>query len=85
MRKANNIKDMQVDFCFKIRAEILNFTPKLRNRFEILKFTLAPRKCKPASAVRLNFALNSVPQARAVKFEHGVKFEGAIKFKKGTR
>ena len=27
MRKANNIKDMQVDFCFKIRAEILNFTP----------------------------------------------------------
>lgn len=27
LRKANNIKDMQVDFCFKIGAEILNFTP----------------------------------------------------------
>ena len=67
------------------RSEILNFTPELRNRFEILKFTLVPRKCKPASAVRLNFALNSVPRASASKFENGVKFKGAAKFKMGAR
>lgn len=67
------------------RSEILNFTPKLSNRFEILKFTLAPHKFKPAPAVRLNFALNSVPPARAAKFENGVKFKGAAKFKRGVR
>ena len=66
--------------------EILKFVPEpLRNRFEILKFTLAVRKIKPAPAVRLNFALNSAPQARAAKFENGVKFEGAAKFKRGAR
>lgn len=84
----------------KQAAEFLNFTPApSRNRSEILnfmfasyklklalrKFTLAVRKFKPASAVRLNFALNSVPQARAAKFEHGVKFEDAAKFKRGAR
>lgn len=63
------------------RSEILKFTPKLRNRFEILKFTLAPHKFKPTPAVRLN----SVPPARAAKFEHGVKFKDAAKFKRGTR
>ena len=67
------------------RFEILNFTLKLRNRFEILKFTLAVRKIKPASAVRLNFALNSVSHARAAKFENGVKFEGVAKFKRSAR
>ena len=67
------------------RSEILNFTPELRNRFEILKFTLVPRKCKPASAVRLNFALNSVPRASASKFENGVKFKGAAKFERSAR
>ena len=70
----------------KFKLTLLKFTPEPpRNRSEILNFTPALRKFKLAPAVRLNFALNSVPQARAVKFEHGVKFEGAIKFKKGTR
>ena len=67
------------------RFEILKFTPKLSNRFEILKFTLALRKFKPASAVRLNFALNSVPRARAAKFENGIKFKGAAKFERSAR
>ena len=81
-------------------SEILKFTPEVpRNRSEILnfmfasyklklalrKFTLAPHKFKPAPAVRLNFALNSAPRARAAKFEHGVKFEGVAKFKRGAR
>ena len=47
--------------------------------------SLPPHKFKPASAVRLNFALNSVPRARAAKFENGVKFKGAAKFKRGVR
>ena len=64
---------------------ILKFTPELSNRFEILKFTFAPHKFKPASAVRLNFALNSIPPARAAKFENGVKFKGAAKFKRGVQ
>lgn len=67
------------------RSEILNFTPKLSNRFGILKFTLAPRKIKSMPALRLNFDLNSVSQARAAKFEHGVKFKGAAKFERGAR
>lgn len=54
-------------------SEILKFTPVPRNRFGILKFTLAPRKCKPASAVRLNFAFNSVPHARAAKFKRDAR------------
>ena len=66
--------------------KILKFTPKpLRNRFEILKFTLEPRKIKPTPAVRLNFALNSVPHASASKFENGIKFKGAAKFERGAR
>ena len=66
--------------------KILKFTPEpLRNRFEILKFTLAPHKFKPAPAVRLNFALNSIPPASASKFENGVKFKGAAKFERGAR
>ena len=65
---------------------ILKFTPEpLRNRFEILKFTLEPRKIKPTPAVRLNFALNSVPHASASKFENGIKFKGAAKFERGAR
>ena len=64
---------------------ILKFTSVPRNRFEILKFTLALRKFKPASAVRLNFALNSVPPAYAAKFENGVKFKSAAKFKRDAR
>ena len=68
------------------RSEILNFMfASYKLKLALRKFTPEPRKIKPTPAVRLNFALNSVPQARAVKFEHGVKFEGAIKFKKGTR
>ena len=84
----------------KFKLALLKFTPEVpRNRSEILnfmfasyklkltlrKFTLAPRKFKPAPAVRLNFALNSAPRARAAKFEHGVKFKGAAKFKRGAR
>ena len=66
--------------------KILKFTPEpLRNRFEILKFTLAPHKFKPAPAVRLNFALNSIPPASASKFENGVKFKGAAKFERSAR
>ena len=84
----------------KFKLALLKFTPEVpRNRSEILnfmfasyklklalrKFTLAVRKFKLASAVRLNFALNSVPQARAVKFENGVKFKGAAKFERSAR
>ena len=67
------------------RYEILNFTSKLSDGSEILKFTPELRKFKPASAVRLNFALNSVLRARAAKFENGVKFKGAAKFERGAR
>lgn len=67
------------------RSEILNFTPKLSNRFEILKFTLAPRKFKPASIPFLNFISNFTPHASASKFENGVKFKGAAKFKRSAR
>lgn len=69
----------------KFKLVLLKFTPELSDGSEILKFTLAPRKFKPAPAVRLNFALNSIPPASASKFEHGVKFEGAIKFKRSAR
>lgn len=77
----------------KFKLALLKFTPEpSRNRSEILKFTLAlrkfklvPCKFKPTPAVRLNFALNSVPPARAFKFENGVKFKGAAKFKRGAR
>ena len=64
---------------------ILKFTPELSNRFEILKFTLAPHKFKPASNPFLNFISNFNPPARAAKFENGVKFKGAAKFKRGAR
>nr|WP_314868459.1 hypothetical protein [uncultured Campylobacter sp.] len=64
---------------------ILKFTPELSNRFEILKFTLAPHKFKPASNPFLNFISNFNPPARAAKFENGVKFKGTAKFKKGAR
>ncbi|WP_298706475.1 hypothetical protein [uncultured Campylobacter sp.] len=67
------------------RYEILNFTSKLSDGSEILKFTPELRKFKPTPAVRLNFALNSVPHASAVKFENGVKFKGAAKFKRSAR
>ena len=65
--------------------EILKFVPELSDGFEILKFTPELRKFKPASAVRLNFALNSVPHASASKFENGVKFRAAAKFKRSAR
>lgn len=67
------------------RSEILKFTPELSDGSEILKFTLAPRKIKSMPALRLNFDLNSVSQARAAKFEHGVKFKGAAKFERSAR
>ena len=58
----------------KFKFELLKFMREVpRNRFEILKFTLAPRKFKPAPAVRLNFALNSVLPARAAKFERSAR------------
>lgn len=70
----------------KFKLALLKFAREVpRNRSEILNFTPAPRKFKPAPAVRLNFALNSVPPARAAKFENGVKFKGAAKFKRGAR
>ena len=64
---------------------ILKFTSKLSDGSEILKFTPKLRKFKPASAVRLNFAFNSVLHARAAKFENGVKFKGAAKFERSAR
>ena len=68
------------------RSEILNFMfASYKLRLALRKFTLAPRKFKPASAVRLNFALNSIPPASASKFENGVKFKGAAKFERGAR
>ena len=84
----------------KFKLALLKFTPEVpRNRSEILnfmfasyklklalrKFTPALRKFKSMPAVRLNFALNSAPQARASKFENGVKFKGAAKFKRGAQ
>lgn len=65
--------------------EILKFVPELSDGFRILKFTLAPHKFKPTPAVRLNFALNSIPPASASKFENGVKFKGAAKFERSAR
>ena len=67
------------------RSEILNFTPELRNRFEILKFTLAPHKFKPASIPFLNFISNFTPPASVAKFENGVKFKSVAKFEKVAR
>ena len=69
---------------FNLTSALLNFISLSPRKFKLalLKFTLAPHKFKPASAVRLNFALNSAPQARAAKFENGIKFKGAAKFKR---
>ena len=63
----------------------LKFTSVPRNRFEILKFTLAPHKFKPASIPFLNFISNFTPHASAFKFENGVKFKGAAKFERSAR
>lgn len=65
--------------------EILKFTPELSDGSEILKFTLAPHKFKPASIPFLNFISNFAPHARASKFENGVKFKGAVKFERSAR
>ena len=68
------------------RSKILNFMfASYKHKLALRKFTPEPHKFKPAPAVRLNFALNSVPPARASKFENGVKFKGAAKFKRGVR
>ena len=68
------------------RSEILNFMfASYKLKLALRKFTPAPRKIKSAPAVRLNFALNSVPHARAAKFENGVKFKAAAKFKRDAR
>nr|WP_314167144.1 hypothetical protein [uncultured Campylobacter sp.] len=68
------------------RSEILNFMfASYKLKLALRKFTPEPRKFKPASAVRLNFALNSIPPARASKFENGVKFKGAAKFERSAR
>lgn len=68
------------------RSEILNFIfASYKLRLALRKFTPEPRKIKPTPAVRLNFALNSIPPARASKFENGVKFKGAAKFERGAR
>lgn len=84
----------------KFKPALLKFAPEVpRNRSEILnfmfasyklklalrKFTPEPRKIKPTPAVRLNFALNSVPPARAAKFENGVKFKAVAKFERSAR
>jgi len=72
---------------FSLAATLLNFISLPPHKFKpaLLKFTRELRKFKPASAVRLNFALNSVPPVRAVKFENGVKFRAAAKFKRSAR
>nr|WP_315056273.1 hypothetical protein [uncultured Campylobacter sp.] len=68
------------------RPEILNFMfASYKLKLALRKFTLAVRKIKSASAVRLNFALNSVPRAYAAKFENGVKFKAVAKFKRGAQ
>lgn len=68
------------------RPEILNFMfASYKLKLALRKFTLAPHKFKPAPAVRLNFALNSIPPASASKFENGVKFKGAAKFERSAR
>ena len=67
------------------RFEILKFAPELSDGSEILKFTLAPHKFKPASIPFLNFISNFAPPASAAKFENGAKFKGAAKFKRGAR
>lgn len=60
----------------RFKLALLKFTPEPpRNRYEILNFTPTLRKFKSMPAVRLNFALNSAPRARAAKFENGVKFK----------
>lgn len=75
----------------KFKLALLKFTPEVpRNRSEILNFMFASYKLRLAlrnftPAVRLNFALNSIPHARAAKFENGVKFKGAAKFKRSAR
>ena len=70
----------------KFKLALLKFTPEpSHSRSEILNFTPAVRKFKPAPAVRLNFALNSIPHASAAKFENGVKFKAAAKFERGAR
>nr|WP_315010462.1 hypothetical protein [uncultured Campylobacter sp.] len=73
-------------FGLRTTTGFLKFTPMPSNNgYEILNFTPEPHKFKPAPAVRLNFALNSVPPTRAVKFENGVKFKAAAKFKRDAR
>ena len=68
------------------RSKILNFMfASYKHKLALRKFTPEPHKFKPAPAVRLNFALNSVLHALASKFENGVKFKGVAKFKKGAR
>ena len=77
----------------KFKLALLKFASEVpRNRSKILNFMfasyklkLALRKIKSAPAVRLNFALNSIPPASASKFENGVKFKGAAKFERGAR
>ena len=70
----------------KFKLALLKFTPEVpRNISDILNFLPELRKFKSASAVRLNFALNSVSHASASKFENGVKFKGAAKFERGVR
>ncbi len=65
--------------------EILKFAPELSDGSEILKFTLAPHKFKPASIPFLNFISNFTPHTSAAKFKNGVKFKGAAKFERGVR
>ena len=72
---------------FSLTNALLNFIslPPRKFKLALLKFSPAPRKFKPASAVRLNFALNSVLRARAAKFENGIKFKSVAKFEKVAR
>lgn len=68
------------------RSEILNFMfASYKLKLALRKFTPVPCKFKSMPAMRLNFDLNSVSQARAAKFENGVKFKDAAKFKRGAR
>ena len=70
----------------KFKLALLKFAREVpRNRSEILNFTLAPHKFKPASIPFLNFISNFTPPAFVAKFKNGVKFKAAAKFERSAR
>jgi len=70
----------------KFKLALLKFMREVsRDRSEILNFTLAPHKFKPASIPFLNFISNFTPPAFVAKFKNGVKFKAAAKFERSAR